>query len=98
MRSVTYSMGVSLDGYIVGPDGGFDWTAPNTIRGRANSLAALLARPSAAQQDQRAPAHGIDAGYLAKVLRAFGGRDDLQGAGRGAAVAVPSLVEQLTAR
>jgi dihydrofolate reductase len=28
MRSVTYSMGVSLDGYIVGPDGGFNWTAP----------------------------------------------------------------------
>ncbi|MET9604158.1 dihydrofolate reductase family protein [Streptomyces sp. NPDC006512] len=28
MRSVTYSMGVSLDGYIVGPDGGFDWTTP----------------------------------------------------------------------
>ena len=29
MRSVTYSMGLSLDGYIVGPDGGFDWTAPD---------------------------------------------------------------------
>src|SRR6267154_1047558 len=29
MRSVTYSMGVSLDGYIVGPDGGFGWTAPD---------------------------------------------------------------------
>ncbi len=29
MRRVTYSMGVSLDGYIVGPDGGFDWAAPN---------------------------------------------------------------------
>ncbi len=29
MRSVTYSMGVSLDGYIVGPDGQFDWTAPD---------------------------------------------------------------------
>ena len=28
MRSVTYSISVSLDGYIVGPDGGFDWTAP----------------------------------------------------------------------
>ncbi|MFF0560890.1 dihydrofolate reductase family protein [Streptomyces sp. NPDC004266] len=28
MRKVTYSMGVSLDGYIVGPDGGFDWTVP----------------------------------------------------------------------
>ncbi len=29
MRSVTFSMGMSLDGYIVGPDGGFDWTAPD---------------------------------------------------------------------
>ena len=29
MRSVTYSMNVSLDGYIAGPDGGFDWSAPD---------------------------------------------------------------------
>ena len=29
MRSVTYSMGVSLDGYIVGPDGEFDWAGPD---------------------------------------------------------------------
>ena len=29
MRSVTYSMSVSLDGYIVGPDGGFDWGTPD---------------------------------------------------------------------
>jgi dihydrofolate reductase len=29
MRSVTYSMAVSLDGYVVGPDGGFDWAAPD---------------------------------------------------------------------
>ncbi|MFJ8431082.1 dihydrofolate reductase family protein [Kitasatospora sp. NPDC094019] len=29
MRKVTYSMGISLDGYIVGPDGGFDWTEPD---------------------------------------------------------------------
>ncbi len=29
MRSVTYSMNVSLDGYIVGPDGDFNWTAPD---------------------------------------------------------------------
>jgi dihydrofolate reductase len=28
VRSVIYSMGVSLDGYIVGPDGDFNWTAP----------------------------------------------------------------------
>jgi hypothetical protein len=29
MRRVTFSMGVSLDGHIVGPDGDFDWTAPD---------------------------------------------------------------------
>ena len=29
MRNVTCAMGISLDGYIVGPDGGFDWTAPD---------------------------------------------------------------------
>ena len=29
MRRVTYSMNVSLDGYINGPDGGFNWTAPD---------------------------------------------------------------------
>ena len=29
MRRVTYSMGISFDGYIVGPDGNFDWTVPD---------------------------------------------------------------------
>ncbi|WP_217246240.1 dihydrofolate reductase family protein [Streptomyces sp. AC602_WCS936] len=29
MRDVTYSMSVSLDGYIVGPDGDFAWGAPD---------------------------------------------------------------------
>ena len=29
MRNVIYSMNVSLDGYIVGPDGRFDWTTPD---------------------------------------------------------------------
>jgi hypothetical protein len=29
MRSVTYSMNVSLDGYIVGPDGDFNWMGPD---------------------------------------------------------------------
>ena len=29
MRNVHCSMAVSLDGYIVGPDGGFDWGAPD---------------------------------------------------------------------
>jgi dihydrofolate reductase len=29
MRSVTFSMGVSLDGYVAGPDGNFQWTPPD---------------------------------------------------------------------
>jgi dihydrofolate reductase len=29
MRHVTYSLNISLDGYIVGPDGDFDWTVPD---------------------------------------------------------------------
>ena len=28
-RKLRYSMGVSLDGYIAGPDGNFDWNAPD---------------------------------------------------------------------
>jgi dihydrofolate reductase len=31
MRSVTYSMSISLDGYIVGPDGNFDWSMPDEV-------------------------------------------------------------------
>jgi dihydrofolate reductase len=31
MRSVTYSMSSSADGYIVGPDGNFDWTMPDEV-------------------------------------------------------------------
>jgi dihydrofolate reductase len=29
MRKVIYAMGVSLDGFTVGPDGDFDWAAPD---------------------------------------------------------------------
>lgn len=29
MRKVTCAMGMSLDGYIVGPDGSFDWSTPD---------------------------------------------------------------------
>jgi hypothetical protein len=31
MRSVIYSMSVSLDGYIAGPDGSFDWTTTSVL-------------------------------------------------------------------
>jgi dihydrofolate reductase len=29
MHNVIFSMGVSLDGYIAGPDGEIDWSAPD---------------------------------------------------------------------
>jgi len=47
---------------------------------------------------QMLAASGVPLGCLAKVLRAFGGSNDAQGAGRGAASAVPGLAEQLTVR
>jgi dihydrofolate reductase len=34
MRKLIYSMGVSLDGFIAGPDGDFDWSAPDEERHR----------------------------------------------------------------
>ncbi|AQP47398.1 deaminase [Tessaracoccus aquimaris] len=35
MRDVVYSMSMSLDGYIVGPDGRFDWSVPGPEAFRA---------------------------------------------------------------
>jgi DNA-binding NarL/FixJ family response regulator len=61
-------------------------------------MAALLGRLVAAQKANQAAARAVPLGCMARVLRAFGGKDDVQGAGRGAAAAVPGLVEQLTAR
>ena len=61
-------------------------------------MAALLARVVAAQRAGQGAASGVPLGCLAKVLGAFGGNNDVQGAGRGAESAVPGLIEQLTAR
>src|SRR5262249_27127571 len=58
---------------------------------------ALLARLSAARQDQRAPARGINAGYLAALLRAYGQADAVPPRRR-AAAAPPGLAEPLTDR
>jgi len=61
-------------------------------------MAALLGRLVAAQRTEQAAASGVELGCLARVLRAFGGKDAMEGSRRGAAAAVPGLVEQLTAR
>jgi LuxR family transcriptional regulator, maltose regulon positive regulatory protein len=60
-------------------------------------MRALLARLSAAQRDQRAPARGIHAGYLAALLRACGQADAVPAQGR-AAAAPPGMAEPLTGR
>ena len=61
-------------------------------------MGALLGRLIAAQRAEQAAAHDIPLGYLAQLLRAFGGQDAVEGSGRDAAAAVPGLAEQLTAR
>ena len=57
MRSVTYSMGVSLDGYIVGPDGGFGWASRAAgelqATGQTNASADQPARDSLTPQERR---------------------------------------------
>jgi dihydrofolate reductase len=37
MRKLIYSMGVSLDGYIAGPDGTFDWSMPDEEQHRVHN-------------------------------------------------------------
>jgi LuxR family maltose regulon positive regulatory protein len=59
-------------------------------------MAALLGRLVAAQKAERAA--DVPPACMARVLQAFGGKHEPQGAGRGAAGVVPGLVEQLTAR
>jgi LuxR family maltose regulon positive regulatory protein len=61
-------------------------------------MAALLGRLVAAQKADHAVARGVPLGCLARVLRAFGEPPAAAGARQHAAVAVPGLVDQLTAR
>ena len=58
----------------------------------------LLGLLVAAQKAEHVAARAVPLDCLALVLRAFGGEDGPRGTGRDAAVAVPGLVEQLTAR
>jgi len=61
-------------------------------------MAALLGRLVGARRAEQDAARGVELSCLARVLRAFGEKPATPGAGRGAAAAVPGLVEQLTAR
>ncbi len=61
-------------------------------------MAALLGRLFAAERAEQAASPSVPLGYLARVLRAFGGKEAVETAGRSTAQAVLGLVEQLTAR
>jgi LuxR family maltose regulon positive regulatory protein len=61
-------------------------------------MAALLGRLFAAQRAGQAAARSVPLGYLTRVLRAFGGKEVVETAGRSTAQAVLGLVEQLTTR
>lgn len=47
MRRAIYLMGASLDGYIVGPDGRFDWTAPDpeVVRSHIDEIRTIGVHP-----------------------------------------------------
>ena len=61
-------------------------------------MAALLGRLFAAEREGQAASPSVPLGYLARVLRAFGGKEAVETARRSTAQAVLGLVEQLTAR
>src|SRR6266568_5040967 len=61
-------------------------------------MAALLGRLFTAQRAGQAAFRSVPLGYLTRVLRAFGGKEVVEPAGRSTAQAVPGLAEQLTAR
>jgi dihydrofolate reductase len=82
MRKLIYSMSVSLDGYIAGPDGSFDWSAPDEElhrfhNDRVRELGAhLLGRRlyetmvywETADQDPSAPEYGLDFARIWQAL------------------------------
>ena len=61
-------------------------------------MGALLARLVTAQRDEQTAARSVELGFLARLLRAFSSKDAVQGSARGAATAVPGLLDPLTAR
>jgi LuxR family maltose regulon positive regulatory protein len=61
-------------------------------------MGALLGRLVAAQRTQQPAARGVPLDCLGRLLRAFDATRAVAHAGRGAAAAVPGLIEQLTER
>ena len=70
MRSVTYSMSASLDGYIVGPDGSFNWTEPDLRDLKPMEQAEKAGRLLA----ERAKAAGIEAAVFDRGGYQYHGR------------------------
>jgi LuxR family maltose regulon positive regulatory protein len=62
-------------------------------------MSALLGRLVTAQRDEQATARRVPSSYLARVTRAFGGiQDGAAGTGPAATMAVPGMIDPLTAR
>ena len=61
-------------------------------------MGALLGRLVAAHRAGQAPARGVPLSCLARLVQAFDAKPAAPGPGRGAASAVPGLVEPLTGR
>jgi dihydrofolate reductase len=81
-RNLIYSMGVSLDGFIAGPDGDFDWSAPDEERHRFHNeqtrelgvhlcgrrLYETMVYWETADEDPSAPEHVLEFAHIWKAL------------------------------
>jgi dihydrofolate reductase len=98
MRSVTYAMSVSLDGYIVGPDGDFDWTAPELESPRSGSRSRRSCSPPRCQRSRGSNVR-LASGGLAEQIersRAEPGEGDIAigGARLAAEAAASGLIDE----
>lgn len=87
MRRLTYSMGVSLDGFIAGPDGGIDWSAPDEELHRFHNQQMFSRTLEVVEGNAR-----LAVGDLAKEVAALKGQP-----GRDLAVGGASLASALMA-
>jgi dihydrofolate reductase len=90
MTTLIYSMSVSLDGYIAGPDGAIDWSAPDEelLRFKTEQTRELTGH-------QRPPGTQRRRGEVAELKNQPGvGRVGVGGAGLAASLAEKDLIDE----